>query len=222
MTQEPAPERRSYAVALGLLVLGAVGLIVSFGRTWSTTTVGGSGLPTVTVSLSGTDLTPAGVAVAVLALAGVVGLAATRRIGRVVIGVLLVVAGLAVSYVSVDFRSSWDSARGIGDVIRDLVSERAGVDGAGGSTTITSWWVLGLVAGLLVAAGGAVAVLRSGRWPAMGRRYERGDAAAGEGRPPREVSAWDQLDQGIDPTSAPGDQGADTSGDPTLRARDES
>ena len=155
MTQEPAPARRSYAVALGLLVVGAVGLIVSFGRTWSTTTVGGSGLPVVTVVLSGTDLTPAGVAVAVLALAGVVGLAATRRTGRVVIGVLLVVAGLAVSVVSLDFRSSWDSTVGIGKVVRDLVSERAGVGGVGGSTTITSWWLLGLVAGLLVEIGRA-------------------------------------------------------------------
>ncbi len=219
MTDAPAPDRRGYALALGLLVAGAVSLIVAYGRTWSTTTVGGSGLPTLMVALSGTDLTPAGVAVAVLALAGVAGLAATRRAGRILIGTLLVLAGLAVAYVAWDFSRLWSTTLGVGDTIRTLVSEKAGVDVGDPVTTVTGWWVVGVLAGLVVAAGGLLAVATSRSWPEMGRRYERHDAPSGARPEPRARSAWDQLDEGIDPTVEQHDPTAhDTSADPTLGA----
>jgi uncharacterized membrane protein (TIGR02234 family) len=219
VTEPGTRGRRAYARALGLLVAGGVALIVAFGRTWSTTTVSGAGLPTLTVTLSGTDLTPAGVAVGVLALAGVAGLAATRRAGRVLIGVLLVLAGLVVSYVAWDFSTLWSTSFGLGDTIRNLVAEKVGGDVADPATTITGWWILGLLAGLVVAAGGLLAVVTSGSWPEMGRRYERGDAVTAPGTAPRARSAWDQLDEGIDPTAdPPGDAAHDTSTDPTLGA----
>jgi uncharacterized membrane protein (TIGR02234 family) len=219
---EPAPaasalDRRGYALALVLLVVGAVLLLVAYGRTWATTTVGGSGLPTVTVALSGSDLTPAGTAIAVLALAGVAGLAAARRRGRVVVGVLLVLAGLAAAWVAVDFALSWSSSSGAGATIRAAVGERAGVDLEGARTTTTAWWLVAALAGLLVAAGGVLAVLRSRTWPEMGRRYERGGDGSRAPAATREPSAWDQLDQGIDPTDGPD---RDTAGDPTLRSGD--
>jgi uncharacterized membrane protein (TIGR02234 family) len=64
-----------------------------------------------------------------------------------------------------------------------------------------------VVAGLLGVAAGLLVVVRGRRWPGMGRRYERADAAA-----PRPVvrtdeeraqAAWQALDRGEDPTEDP-------------------
>lgn len=194
------PDRRGYAVALSLLVLGAVLLLVGFGRTWSTTTVGGSGLPSLSVPLTGTELTPAGTAIAVLALAGVAGLVAARRRGRVVIGVLLALAGLAAGYVAVDFAISWHTRSGLGETIIGRVSDQTGVDVGGAPTTITQWWLAAALGGALVTAGGVIAVLRSASWPEMGRRYERSGAEEGRGAVVSPESVWEQLDRGVDPT----------------------
>jgi uncharacterized membrane protein (TIGR02234 family) len=210
-------DRRGYGVALVTLMLGAVLLLVACGRTWSTASVGGAGLPTITVILAGSDLI-GGVAVAVLALAGVAGIAATRRPGRIVIGLLLVLAGLGVSTAAGSFALHRDDRLEIGNPLLGLVSERAGVDAQGSVTTVTSWWVGAVVAGLLIAVGGVLAVVRSGRWPEMGRRYERPDETTPVGSASGPASAWDQLD--------PTDHGSahrvdDTTTDPTLRAADD-
>ena len=63
-----------------------------------------------------------------------------------------------------------------------------------------------------LAARGALAVLRGRTWPAMGRRYERTDAAAPAAAAAparartdedRAVDAWKALDRGDDPTEDP-------------------
>ena len=66
--------------------------------------------------------------------------------------------------------------------------------------------MLALVGGLAIVAGGIEAVRRGATWPAMGARYDRAapDAAepgrAAKERPVTEVTMWDDLDRGIDPT----------------------
>jgi len=216
-TDDVARGRRWFRVSVVLIAAGAVLLLLAGGRPWSTTTVGGGALPTVTVVLDGGDLTPSS-AVAVLALAGLAGLAATRRRGRLVIGVLLVVAGAAIVDTALVFATSWDSSTGAGATIRNLALDKVGAESPT-ATTATGWWIASLVAGLMVAAGGAVALRTSRSWPEMGRRYER---RAGTDGPAREVapkSAWDQLDEGVDPTAGPGPYApGDTTGDPTLRS----
>jgi uncharacterized membrane protein (TIGR02234 family) len=207
--------RRSFVVTLVVLAAGAGLLLLASGRTWSTTAVGGGDLPTVTVALTGSDLM-AGGAVALLVLAGLAGLAATRRAGRILVGVLLVLAGLGVAYVAEEFGTTWGSSLGAGDTIRDIVFDRIGTEGPN-TTTVTAWWVAALVAGLLVVAGGVLAIVASGSWPQMGRRYERRDGADEPARDARPRSAWDQLDHGIDPTAdAPPAGPDDTAAGPTL------
>jgi len=169
-------------------------------------------------------------AVALLVLAGIAGLAATRRAGRVVVGLLLVLAGIGVVVVAGDFGTSWGSSLGAGDNIQGLVYERAGVEGPL-TTTVTPWWVVAVLAGLVVTAGGVLAIVTSRAWPQMGRRYERREGADAPARAVAPKSAWDQLDEGVDPTAGPGphetegtpdgtadDTAVDTAGDPTLRA----
>ena len=186
---------RSYRAALALLLLGSVLTLVSAGRTWVTAVAGGGGLPTITVTLSGSDLQPTVTAIALLGLAAVAGLVATHRRGRVVIGLLMAAAGLVVAALAIDVATTWNSLLGVGATIRSLVAEHVGTESAA-TTTLSPWWVGATVGGLLVAVAGVLAVLRSRDWPQMGRRYERRDDDASR---PAE-SAWDQLDHGVDPT----------------------
>jgi len=77
------------------------------------------------------------------------------------------------------------------------------------------WPVLAVVAGVLAIVVGLLVVLRSRSWPAMGRRYERPEAAAAEPAAAptaedRAAAAWRALDRGEDPTEPgprPGDGG---------------
>jgi uncharacterized membrane protein (TIGR02234 family) len=217
VVDEVARGRRWFLVTLVVLGVGAGLLLLVAGRTWSTSVLGGGDVPSITVSLSGGDLM-AGGAVALLVLAGTAGLAATRRAGRVVVGLLLVLAGLGVVVVAGDFGTSWSSTLGAGDNIQALVFERAGIEGSL-TTTITPWWTGAVLAGLVVTAGGVLAIVTSRSWPQMGRRYERRDGVDAPKRAAGPRSAWDQLDEGVDPTAGPGlQEDGDTTGDPTLRA----
>jgi hypothetical protein len=188
---------RGYRLALGALLLGSVAVVVAYGRTWTTTVVVDPGLPTVVVALTGGDLDPAGAALGLVGLAGVAGLVATRRTGRIVTGAALSLAGVAVLALALRFALTWSTGSGAGASVLRLVAERSGATATGVSSA-TSWWVLAAVGGALVAGSGLAAVAYGGTWPTLGRRYDAAPAATAVD-PAR--SAWDQLDDGEDPTA---------------------
>lgn len=204
----PAPRPRSYAIALGSLALAAALLFLASGRTWATLLVADPGLPSLTVTISGGELTY-GAPLALLALAGIAGLVALRRAGRVVAGVVLVLCALPAGVRVLQFGLTHGSSSGAGDWVAGLAGEKAGVPVDGASAAVSWWWVVELVGVLLVVLAGVLAVVASRSWPQLGRRYERegGQARAPRG-PSREAvaaapptaSAWDQLDAGVDPT----------------------
>ncbi len=222
-----AQGRRGYVAALSFLAVGAAVLFLALGRVWVSVTVSDAGLPSLHVDLTGRDLQPEGAAVALVALAGIAGLVATRRAGRLISGVVLVVVGVGAAVRAVMFGLTHGSRPGYGDTIASLVSERTGVDLPQITANATQWWVGAVLGGLVVAAGGALALLRGRTWPVMGGRYERRDpgvpgsqeAASAAAR--RHDSAWEQLDRGVDPTlhGAGGTGPAatpETAPDPTL------
>jgi len=188
---------REYVVALLLLAAGAGLLLLGYGRTWVAATTAQSGLPSLTVTLSGGDLQPLGSALPLVALAGVAGVVATRRVGRAVSGSVLVVAGVAGVVLPLRFGLTWSSSGGDGATVDRLVAEKVGVAVTGVPSTASSWWVVAALGGVLVAVGGLLAVLHGSRWPAMGGRYERSTRP----RASETASAWDQLDHGVDPTA---------------------
>ena len=85
---------RSYTAALGLLAVGAVLLFVASGRTWVTVVVAEVGLPSTTVTIAGNELT-GGAPLALVALAGIAGLVALRRVGRIIAGIVLLLCAVA-------------------------------------------------------------------------------------------------------------------------------
>ncbi|SCL18640.1 Tryptophan-associated transmembrane protein (Trp_oprn_chp) [Micromonospora pallida] len=178
----------TYAV---LLCLAGAGLAVwAATRTWAVElTPRPAPLPALREARSGAALLPWLPALAVVALAGAGAVLATRGALRRLVGMLILLLGVAV-------------AAGGGYAL-----------GAGFEGEVSRQWpALCLLGGVLATAGGAWTVLRGAAWPAMGARYERpargaagtpdeaGSAGAAARTQGRTADAWDALDRGEDPT----------------------
>jgi uncharacterized membrane protein (TIGR02234 family) len=184
-------QRRAYVGALALLLLGAVVVLGSVGRGWATAQVAGASGASVTVRAQGSDVAGALHALGLLALAGVLAVVATRGHARRALGALLALAGLTVALVA--------ATGDVGAALDRAARTAAGISSAQATdAAANAWRWVCVVGGLLVAASGVLTLLRGGRWPALGARYERGAA-----RTPRPLDAWSALDQGIDPTVDP-------------------
>lgn len=186
-----SPDRGSYRRALVILLIGAVLLLIASWLPWASAQVplvdGVDSARTVTVS--GRDVSPGVAFAGWIALAGAGGVIATRSWGRVVVGVILTLLGLAA--VAASF---WFAA-----VPGPAVEAAAGTatSGAVASVAVTGWWAMAALGGALVAFAGGWTALAGRRWPSLGQRYQRVDRADDPG------SAWDALDRGIDPTVDP-------------------
>ena len=146
-------------------------------------------LPPVDAVLTGGALAPLVPACGLLLLAAAVALIALRGWGRVVLGVLVAAAGVAVAVAAVG------ALTGSVDVDGADLGSQVGLGGAEVDVHVVAGWpVLALVAGLLGAAGGALVALRGRGWPGMGQRYQRTGTAGGRGpaRPGRPESAEDR------------------------------
>jgi uncharacterized membrane protein (TIGR02234 family) len=200
--------RRELTTAvLGAAVAGALAL-VSGGQAWAEVTAERQApLPPVVAVLSGADAAPLVPAMGLVLLAAAVALLAVRSLGRVVVGLLMAVAGGVLA---------WSGVRALTGTLDAAV---AGIPAGGTTTDVTAVWpVLAAVAGVLGAATGLLVVLRGRSWPGMGRRYERGTGAPAADTPAgdtpaaatpartetdedRAQSAWKALDRGEDPTA---------------------
>ncbi len=176
-------ERRAYATALVALAVGGIGLVVAYGLTWATAQVpllaGADGVGRQ-AEIAGRELVPAGAAGGWLALAAVAGVLATRGVGRRVVAVVALLAGIAGAGGAVLF-----AARSTATV--------TSVDPGATSVSTTPAWLLAVASGALAIAAAGWTFARGTTWPVLSARYER--------RPEhRDVSAWQAQDLGQDPT----------------------
>ena len=185
---------RELAAAVLLCLLGAFVVLVGGGRDWVIVDVAGNGLlPPRRLGVEGSELVAGVRALGLVGLAGVVALAATRRWGRAVVGVLLVLVGLGVLLSVVGADLAAEAARSA------PVAQAGGADGDGRTT---AWPVVTGVGGLLLAAAGSLVTLRGRRWAALGRRYDAPAARPAPAAPSGTAQLWDALDRGEDPTAA--------------------
>lgn len=183
---------------------GAALVLIAAGRTWATVGFARRTAGAGEIAVAGSDVVPFLTPVALAALAAVVAVAATRGLPRRLIGGVLALAGAAVT------AGAWSGSRAAAllDAAAERASSVARATGAGFTAPAVSWaWpVLTGLAGALLLAGGAVAVIRADRWPGMSQRYDRrgpssvrssrtGSRAGGD------TALWDALDRGVDPTS---------------------
>jgi uncharacterized membrane protein (TIGR02234 family) len=187
----PAGRRELTAAALGCLVASGL-VLVAVGRPWVRFTVASSTGLDIRATVTGHDVAGASSALGLVVLAGVVALPATRRVSRVVVGGLMVLAGVGI------VTATWSSAFDPSAAIASRARQVAGRSGAKAThLAATGWPWLVLAGGVLAVLVGVLTVLRSRRWPAMGRRYEAGRSPRSR---PSEASMWERLDEGDDPT----------------------
>jgi uncharacterized membrane protein (TIGR02234 family) len=199
-----------WAIAAGAVTLGAGA------QTWIQAT-GLSGLPGTVVTTSGNQAAAVVPAMALVGMASGIALSMARRVGRVVTSVLLVLAGVATGWASVN------AALAPADAARAQVSAATGTTADAGAYAVTAWPWVTLAAGVLLAACG-IAVLVAGRGWRDNRRYDTRATASGTSAttgtvtgpattagpgagagpgatgPVDEIDAWDDLTRGEDPT----------------------
>lgn len=125
-------------------------------------------------------------------LAAVVALPATRGWVRRVVGLLVAAAAAGTIALAAHVLADPAGAAGARHIGVVSFSPNPQVKAAA-----SGWPWVDVCAGLLALAAGALTLVRSSSWPAMGRRYEAGRRPSGSGG---EASMWDRLDRGDDPT----------------------
>ncbi|PHX60411.1 MAG: hypothetical protein CK552_06000 [Actinobacteria bacterium] len=201
-SQVPGAGRRpGYSYRLALLGLVASGLIViaAFALPWATASVplvsGLSGSLTE-ITFAGRELFALAAAMGWVGLAAVAGIFATRGRGRLIIGLVVLGAGLVTIGSAIGFGVDPEP------VLVGALSGRIG-SGAPEQWSSTPWWLFGLIGGLGLAAVGGLMLARGRTWPGLSRRYERAakTKSSNPDGPLSALTAWDALDRGEDPTT---------------------
>lgn len=177
---------------LTLALLGALALLALTTRPWIEATVVDTITGTTRNSVRGSTVAPLAFAGSLVALAAVIALMTSRRIGRVIASIALLTAGLLASYAV--GAVALDPAQ----AARSHLAGQAGHADARVREAAATFWVwptLGVA--VLVALLGLSTLLLGRRWHGLGTKYDA-PAATKE-------SDWDQLSAGRDPTAADAD-----------------
>ena len=179
--------RRLVAAVVAIAAAGAVALFAA-GRTWGSVTTRGFFGARQHVTVTGREVssTLAALAIGVIALA-VAALAGSGIVRRMA-GGLAALLGTSLAAASLRARSD------VGTVLARHV--KFGHHAVGGSRP--AWWVLSLVAAVVVVIAGVLVAVRGGAWSGMGRRFE--PPAAKTSSADTDADAWAALDRGDDPT----------------------
>lgn len=191
--------RRELQVAVLLCLLGAGLVLFAAGRPWvQYTDLAPLTIDAVRTSVRGSHIVPGAQALGYVGLAGVVALAATRGVGRLLVGVLVLASGIGVVAL-------------VGHALADGILVR-GLEAAGFSCVPSchgfrearrtgSWAVAAaLLGGVLLALSGLLVAVRGRRWASLSASYEL-PAAGAPKAPATDKGVWDALDRGEDPTT---------------------
>lgn len=195
-----------YAVALLVDLLAAGVALLVGGRTWQTIMTPLANRNDV-LDVDGRTIDSASTALALVALAGVVAVLATRGLVRRIVGAVIALSGAGLI---------WRAAESFGAIgvsrARTLVVDRHKTVGATATPprieVHTVWPAVVLACGLLVMLAGLLIAWHGHRWRAMSTRYENRSVAEAAARAKAEenpqkaaASLWTALDRGEDPTS---------------------
>lgn len=190
MAERSRPFWPTVALGAGASALAAV----AAGRTWATaeSAVGGE---SAGAAVSGSDVAPLALALALVALASWGALLVLRRRARRGVAVLGLLSSLAVAGISA---TSAGAAR---DRVGELVLGESG----SAAVDLSTWFYLTPLAAAVAALLFVAALLWARGWPEMSGRYDAPVARAEDGgaaeAPQDETDLWRALDDGRDPTS---------------------
>jgi uncharacterized membrane protein (TIGR02234 family) len=192
-----------YATAVVVLAIGAAAVLIVATQEWQT-------IGPRAIGVTGRALDSAPTALAVVALAGVVAVVATKGRIRQLVGVLVAAAGAAAIWRSAASLPAVSASRA-----EQLVRAKQQVNVIGGAapdvTTHPVWGVLSVIGAVLVLLAGALVALRGARWKGMSGRYRppgsvsdaprSRDADSDKDRARHDASLWGALERGDDPTA---------------------
>src|SRR4051794_3484302 len=189
---------RAFTLALLFDVAGAAGALLISLRHWQTISLERPvPLHEVVFGVPGRTIDSAPTAFALVALAGVVAVLATRGFVRRLIGGVLVVAGAGLVWRALASAAAVSSGRA-----RLLVADkRSSVDLTGLTPHASAhplWPALTVLCGLSVTAAGVLLAWRGHHWQVMSARYEAPDPERDRAR--AATTMWSALDRGEDPT----------------------
>lgn len=204
--------REKIAAAL-LAAAGAALVLASDGRGWASATV--TAPVRLSVQATGSSLTSLPYALGLAALAGAIALFAVRRIGRYLVGAVLLGAGLGTVAAVAANLGQLDSAQ-----LARIAEQTLGASAAQlGPVDNTLWPYVTIAGGVLVALSGVITLARGRSWTGLSSRYERQTAAPATSSPsakpgasvapasarpaaePTSRDLWDALNRGTDPTA---------------------
>jgi uncharacterized membrane protein (TIGR02234 family) len=148
--------------------------------------------------VSGRTLDAAPTALALVALAGVVAVLATRGVIRRVVGIVLGLSGAALVWRAI---ASFDAVS-VGRARALVRDHHATVDLSNAIPHVEAhvlWPALTLACGVAVAVAGAVVAWRGHTWQVMSARYEAAPSPADDASKAA-ANLWTALDRGDDPT----------------------
>lgn len=190
---------RRRTVVLGALVAGVL-VLAATAQTWVTAT-GLQGSSVASATASGGRVSPVGAALALVVMAAALALTTARRVGTVLVGLVMVLSGAVIASTSVT--AALDPAAAAAGAVAEVTGTTAPAAGY----AVSAWpWVSALGGALALALG--VLALVVGRGWAQSRRYEASSVgptgpastqARGRG-PVDRMDAWDELSRGEDPT----------------------
>lgn len=213
MAERGSSQQREYGLALLILLVGAAVALLISTRTWQTVlTPRPRPYHDDLLHLNGRAVDAAPTALALVALAGVIAVIATRGLMRRVIGLVLALAGALLIWRSLGALTAVSASRA-----RTLIEDRhAGVSVGTAVPQVSvspGWAWLSAGAGVLVLLAGLLIAWRGSQWSAMSAKYEppsaqkpptlqkpqtADDAAQAKAR--ADASMWSALDRGDDPT----------------------
>lgn len=191
--------RASGALRVPLLVL-ALGVLAATGAasaTWFRPREASAVLGASATVIKGRDVVPAGVPLALVAVAGAVAVLAARpRVLRVLAAAVVVLAGVGLAVLAL--RAVLDPGRAVGSALTGRGS-RAAVPSTG--ATGLGW--LAVLAGMLLAAAGVLVGRAPRRRLATSTRYDAPGAQAEAPTAGAPLSEWEAVERGVDPTAPP-------------------
>jgi len=185
---------RAFRSAVVLALASSAITLFSSARQWLHLTYIETGFPTINLDFSGRDLDPLPAGLAILVVATILALLISRGLLHRLLAVVIALSGLAVA------AASWRSGVQLENLasITDRLEASLGRTATGQTTqTSTLLWAVSMSAGVLVAFSGVVLLTTGHDRPRGSSNYERssGDVT--------QLSPWQALDQGVDPTSTP-------------------
>lgn len=204
----PTGTRDKIAAAL-LAAVGAGLILASDGRGWASATV--TAPIRLSVQTSGSNLTSLPYALGLAGLAGALALFAVRRIGRYLVGVVLLGAGIGTAAAVATNLGHLDSTQLARTAEQTLGASTAQL----GPVSNTAWPYVTIAGGVLVALSGVLTLARGHAWTGLSSRYDRSATPAGTAptgtapaspapaptTAPTSRELWDALNRGTDPTA---------------------